>query len=403
MSFDGKSIKRFHVMAKPIGDKCNLDCQYCYYLKKSDLLDYDKNSRMDEPTLELFISQYIEAHNAAEIIFTWQGGEPTLLGLDYFKLIVKLQNKYKKPGTRILNDLQTNGINLTADWCAFLKKNAFLVGISIDGPQQVHDHYRTNKAGRGSFKQVMKGVELLHEYQIPFATLTCVSDISAKYAVEIYRFLRDEVKSKQIQFTPVVEHTSFESIAPKQQFIDVKVIGEKQAELVTPWSVNAKQWGRFLCCIFDEWFVNDVGKVHVVYFEQLLKGLLGYQADLCTHAPICGKGLSIETNGDIFSCDHLVYSDYRLGNINNTPLKNLAFSQKQENFGTSKRSSLTEQCRTCQHLTVCYGECPKNRIGSSINGEPGHSYLCDGWYQFYSHSKEPLLLLVKKLNIKNNL
>ncbi|WP_223296266.1 anaerobic sulfatase maturase [Shewanella halifaxensis] len=388
-------MKKLHVMVKPVGAACNLDCTYCYYLSKSDLLDYRGEFKMNYASLEQFIKQYIQAHNAPEILFTWQGGEPTLLGIDYFKKVVELQQKYCPQGSVILNDLQTNGVLLNDKWCQFLKENRFIVGLSIDGPKAIHDYYRVNKAGKGSFEQVYRSVLLLQKHQVPFATLTCINNHSAQYALEIYQFLRDVLQSPQIQFIPIVEHSSFTAESSTQALIDVKVVGANAATNVTSWSVSAQQWGQFLCTVFDEWYENDIGKENVIYFEAMFQIWLGMTSPICTHAPLCGKGLAMELNGDVYSCDHFVYPDYKLGNINDHQLDEMAFSKKQEDFGRGKSTTLTPQCQRCDYLFACYGECPKNRIATDKAGNIGHNFLCQGWYMFYSYIDERLAKLIK--------
>jgi uncharacterized protein len=394
MNKKNDEIRRLHVMAKPIGAACNLDCKYCYYLSKQDLLKYNGEKKLTDILLETFIKQYISAHNSKEIIFTWQGGEPTLLGLDYFKKIVNLQNKYCPKGVTIHNDLQTNGLLLNAQWCSFLKDNNFFVGLSIDGPIYIHDHYRYTKSKKGSFNKVFEAAYNLRMYGVSFATLTCVNDFSANYPLEIYYFLRDVIQSPQIQFIPIIEHDTFKNESASQ------VKEKSKAANLTPWSISAKQWGEFLCTIFDEWYNKDIGKVNVIYFESMYQQWLGMISPLCTHAPLCGKGLAMEPNGDIYSCDHYVYPEYRLGNIADNYLGDMAFSKVQEEFGKSKSKTLTKQCKECDYLFACYGECPKNRISADIYGNKNHNILCDGWMRFYRHIDKPLSTLITKNGLK---
>ena len=313
--FNGKASKRLHVMAKPIGAVCNIDCTYCYYLSKQDLLEYKPGCSpvMDEETLETYIRQYIAGQNTPEIIFSWQGGEPTMLGLDYFKTIVELQNKYRPDGITISNDLQTNGTLLNDEWCEFLKANNFLVGLSIDGPEMMHNAYRTNRAGRGTFRQVMNAVELLHKHEVKFATLTCVNNLTSRNPLEVYRFLRDEVRSPQMQFIPIVEQKTFRTTAPQtwepnEQLKqgDKRLIPGHKDAVIEPFCVADEAWGNFLIAIFNEWVLHDIGNVFVQYFEASIETWMGRKNPLCTLGEICGKGLAMEPNGDVFACDHYV-------------------------------------------------------------------------------------------------
>ncbi|WP_440876512.1 anaerobic sulfatase maturase [Thalassotalea sp. PLHSN55] len=389
--------RRFHVMAKPGGSKCNIDCQYCFYLHKEDLLHQPKEVRMDDATLEAFVKSYIESQDGEEIVFSWQGGEPTLLGLDYYKKIVELQKKYQPAGVKIGNDLQTNGILLNDEWCEFLAKNDFLVGISIDGPQELHDKYRVTRSGKPTFHLVMKGVEKLKKHKVNFNALAVVNRHNVKYPLEVYRFLTQELGATYVQFTPVVEPTDFKTTAP--QFWNESMIPTQGSELakpghlmsvVTDWSVDADDWGQFLITVFDEWVNNDLGRVLVNLFETAVAQQMGKPSQLCTTAEFCGKGLAIEHDGAVYSCDHYVYPEYKLGNVNERPLNEMAISVRQHGFGTAKRDSLPKQCRECPHLNLCWGECPKNRLLKTHDGEEGLNYLCSGLTAFYDHSK-PIL------------
>lgn len=404
--FMGKASKRMHVMAKPIGAACNIDCTYCYYLSKQDLLDYKKgcSPEMSLETLEHYIKSYIEGQNTPEIIFSWQGGEPTMLGVEYFHKIVEFQKKYKPEGTKISNDLQTNGTLLNDEWCEFLKENDFLVGLSIDGPELLHNTYRTNKAGRGTFKQVMKAVELLHKHQVNFATLTCVNNMTSRQPLEVYRFLRDVVKSPQMQFIPIVEQKTFrtdapqtwdESAMPRQG--DKRLIPGNQNSIMEPFCVSDEAWGNFLIAIFDEWIQRDVGQVFIQYFEAFIETWMGRRNPLCTLGEMCGKGLAMEPNGDVFACDHYVYPEYKIGNIYDTQLGTLAYSQKQQEFGVAKSKTLTKQCEKCEYKFACFGECPKNRFIATKDGEPGLNYLCAGWHKFYRHADKGFSYILRAL------
>lgn len=405
LKFDpSKEIKRLNVMTKPIGSKCNLDCDYCYYLSKDDLLDYkgDCSPEMKGDDLEHYIKTYISEHNYPEIVFYWQGGEPTLLGVNYFREVVKLQKKYRPEGVTIHNNFQTNGVLLNDEWCRFLAKNNFLVGISIDGPELIHNTYRTNKSGRGTWRQTMKGVEFLHKHNVEFATLTCVNNITGNEPVQVYRFLRDVVKSKQIQFIPIVETKSFRTTAP-QHWKEEEMLFQGMPEtdpshpnsIMERWCVSAEQWGNFLCSVFDEWLANDFGRINIPYFEASLEAWMGRVNPLCTLAPLCGKGLAVEANGDVFACDHYVYPEYKLGNIKEDNLGDIQFSQKQENFGRAKEGTLPSQCRKCEYQFACFGECPKNRFLKTLDGEKGLNYLCGGWKKFWKHIDPYMITILK--------
>ncbi|PMH42210.1 anaerobic sulfatase maturase [Vibrio sp. 10N.286.49.B3] len=416
--FNGKASKRLHVMAKPIGAVCNIDCTYCYYLSKQDLLEYQagKSPKMDDLTLESYIRQYIEAQNTPEIIFSWQGGEPTMLGLAYFKKIVALQKKYQPPGIVISNDLQTNGLLLNEEWCEFLNHNHFLVGLSIDGPELLHNTYRTNKAGRGTFRQVMKAVDLLHKHQVKFATLTCVNNLTSQTPLEVYRFLRDVVKSPQMQFIPIVEQKTFRTDAPQcgaygkvlanslisqaVQQGDKRLIPGNKNAIVESWCVSDQAWGDFLIAIFDEWSQNDLGKVFVQYFEASLETWMGHKNPLCTLGEVCGKGLAIEPSGDVFACDHYVYPEYKIGNIHHDKLDDMAYSSEQQAFGFAKSKSLPTDCRECEYQFACFGECPKNRFITTRNGESGLNYLCAGWKKFFNHADLKMAYILRSVGHK---
>lgn len=400
-TFENKVMKHMHVMAKPIGAKCNINCDYCYYLSKEDLLAYQPgcSPQMSDATLALYIKQYFQGQNAPQVNFSWQGGEPTLLGVAYFEKIIALQEKYKPEGVEVLNDLQTNGILLDDKWCEFLAKHHFLVGISIDGDELTHNTFRKNNAGRGTWRQVMRAIERLKKYQIPFCTLTCVNSVTSKQPLEVYRFLRDVVQSPMIQFIPIVEQRSFRTHAPqvdacKEQ--DPRLNPMHAESIIEPWSTSAEDWGDFLIAIFDEWLKRDVGLVFIQYFEALFATWRGEQNPLCTLGEICGKGLAMEPNGDVYVCDHFVYPDFKSGNIHTTHLEQLAFSPLQQKFGFAKSKQLHSRCQQCDYQFACFGECPKNRFVSSKDGELGLNYLCQGWYQFFSHIDMHLADLLRK-------
>lgn len=385
--------RRFHAMAKPIGSTCNLGCDYCYYLSKVALPDGPGTGRMSDATLETFIRQYIEGVTGPEVVFSWQGGEPTLLGLDFFRKAVALQQRYTKPGQKIENDLQTNGTLLDDEWCAFLKAHRFLVGLSIDGPKDVHDRFRVTKGRQPTFDKVMNAVQLLAKHGVPFNTLTCVHRFNARRPIDVYRFLRQEVGSTYLQFIPIVEHKGFERIAPHHW--DAAALprdGEPEARpghpdrVVTDWSVDPEDWGYFLCRVFDRWLSRDLGKVLVNQIETLVSQHLGAGPQMCVYGEFCGKGLAVEHDGSVYACDHYVYPEYRLGDVHHDQLERLAFSRQQVQFGYAKSESLPEYCRNCAYLSDCWGECPKNRVIRTPDGEPGLNYLCRGLKAFYAHA-----------------
>lgn len=402
--FRGKPVKRMHVMVKPTGALCNLDCTYCYYLSKRDLLGRPEQWRITDDVLESFIRQYFEGQNHKEVVFSWQGGEPTLLGLDFFRKVVELERKYCPPHVRCENDLQTNGTNLDDAWCAFLYENNFLVGLSIDGPKHLHDHYRKDRSGKGSFDRVFRAVKLLRKHNVNFATLSCVNGITGTHPLEVYRFLRDEVRSKRMQFIPIVEPVSFRQAAP-QRWDErlMPTLGSPNARpgsdgsVVEDWSVDPDVWGDFLCTVFDEWHEKDLGNICVNYFEAAVETWMGHVSPLCTQGPMCGKGLALERDGSVYACDHYVYPEFRTGNIMERPLEEMAFSEMQESFGKAKEGTLPDYCRTCEFKFACFGECPKNRFIKTPDGEPGLNYLCSGMKKFFSHIDYPLQKIVRNL------
>lgn len=381
---------RFHAMVKPGGAECNIDCAYCFYLHKTELLDHQRHARMDDMTLEQHIRQYIEAQTGEQVVFSWQGGEPTLMGLAFFEKVVALQAKYRKPSQRIENDLQTNGLLLDTKWIAFLKTHDFHVGLSIDGPQHFHDRFRVTKNGQPTFERVLGAAKLLREADIPFAALCVVNRENALHPREVYRFLADELGTWRVQFTPAVEPRQFKTEAPALMS-DPPMEGELRARpgqtdsIVTDWSVDPDDYGRFLSGVWDEWFATDIGRIHVNLFETAVAQAAGMPAQMCTQSEFCGKALAVEHDGEVFACDHFVYPEYRIGNLRETHLGNLAFSERQQQFGRAKSDSLPGQCRRCDYLSLCNGECPKNRLIRTREGEPGLNYLCSGLYAFYHH------------------
>jgi len=370
-------IPAFHLMAKPGGPRCNLACSYCFYKEKGSLYPGSR-FRMSDEVLEEYIRQTIEAHGIPEVIFSWQGGEPTILGLGFFEKAVQIQKKYCKPGMRISNTIQTNGVLLDDSWCKFFQKNRFLVGISIDGPRDLHNICRTDAAGNGTFDRVMKGLSLLTQYNVEFNILCTVHALNGDHPLEVYRFLRDEAVAQFIQFIPVVER-------------------DPQSGNVTILSVRPEQFGKFLAVIFDEWVMHDVGTVYVQHFDMALASWYGEAHGICAFSPTCGQAMVIEHNGDIFSCDHFVDQDHLLGNILTVPMTELCNCKKQLQFGRNKHETLPKFCRECNVLFACHGECPKNRFAITPEGEPGLNYLCEGYKWFFSQITEPMKFMVEEL------
>ncbi len=388
----GRGPVQFHVMAKPVGSTCNLGCTYCFYLGKEALPGGPGTGRMSEETLESFVRQYTEGVTAPEVTFTWQGGEPTLRGLEFYRTAVALQKRYARPGQTVQNDLQTNGTLLDEEWCAFLKENRFLVGLSIDGPRELHDRYRVGKGGRPTFDGVMKGAALLKRFGVRFNTLTCVNRSNAKRPVDVYRFLRDDVGSTTMQFTPVVEHRGFDRGSVRSELREPPAVGSPEARpghpdsVVTDWSVDPGDWGYFLCRVFDRWAANDVGRVFVNQFETLVAQHLGLPSQMCVYSETCGKAVAVEHDGGLYACDHFVYPDYRIGDLGSGRLRDGVLSRGQVKFGFAKSETLPQTCQGCPYLADCWGECPKNRLLRAPDGEPGLSYLCPGLKAFYGHA-----------------
>jgi anaerobic sulfatase-maturating enzyme len=351
-----------YVMLKPVGAICNLRCKYCYYLEKKELYPDSKNFVMSEELLEKFIEQYLNSQTMPQVLFTWHGGETLMRNISFYKKALESQKKYGR-GRQIDNVIQTNGTLLTDEWCRFFKDNNFLVGISIDGPQHCHDIYRKTRDGRPSFYQVMKGINLLKKHGVEFNIMGVVNDYNVDYPLEFYNFFK-EIGTPFIQFAPIVE----------------TVDGE-----VSSWSVDPEKWGDFLIAIFDEWVKQDVGKYYIQYFDSTLANWVGVEPGVCILAKTCGHAGVMEFNGDVYSCDHFVFPQYKIGNIHAHTLTEMMYSDKQTKFGMDKFDKLPTQCKECQYLFACYGECPKNRISETSTGEPGLNYLCKGYYKFFDH------------------
>lgn len=373
-------IAGFHVMTKPIGPICNLDCKYCFYLEKEHLYPDTRNWTMPPEVLERYIQQYIAAQPADEVHFAWQGGEPTLLGLDFFRNVMELERKYAD-GKTIHNALQTNATLVDDEWALFLAENKFLVGVSIDGPRELHDHYRVDKGNAPTFDRVMRGLSKLKAYKVEFNTLTVVNRHNSQYPLEVYRFLKD-AGSEFMQFIPVVERQTREAVSDGLVLIQPSF--DRVAE-VTEWSVEPLAYGRFLTSIFDEWVKQDVGRYFIQQFDVALESWLGMEASLCVFRRTCGSALAMEHSGDIYSCDHFVYPENKLGNITQTALEQLVTSDQQKKFGLDKLNSLPRMCRECEVRFACNGECPKHRFLKTPDGEAHLNYLCAGYKHFFHH------------------
>ena len=368
--------RAFHVMTKPIGPICNLDCEYCFYLDKEKLYPETRSFRMNDEVLENYVKQYIEAQEVNEVTFAWQGGEPTLMGVDFFRQAIRYQQKYRRPGMQIQNSFQTNATLLDDEWGEFFKRNKFLIGVSIDGPPEIHDKYRYDKRGRPSSEQVIRGLHVLQKHKVDYNILCVVNKHNAEYPKEVYNYFK-ELGAAFMQFIPAVEHFGGKNVSPR--------------------SVTARQYGKFLCAIFDEWVVNDIGKIFVQIFDVALEAWLGYNPSLCVFNETCGDALAIEHNGDLYSCDHFVTPDYHLGNIAENTVAEMVDSTFQRKFGTDKRDTLPEYCRSCEVKFVCNGGCPKNRFIKTPTGEDGLNYLCAGYKQFFNHIDEPMKMMAAAL------
>jgi uncharacterized protein len=373
---------RIHVLAKPTGAACNLACAYCFFLDK-ELLYPDSRFRMSDEVLEAYIRQLIEAHKTNQVTVAWQGGEPTLMGLEFYRRAIQLQKKYARPGMVFENTMQTNGTLLDDEWCEFFKENDYLIGISIDGPRHLHDTYRLDKGGGPTFDKVMRGLRLLQKHGVEYNVLVALNRTNADFPLEVYRFLRDEARTTWMQFIPVVERIDDEG----------HTIFQKGSR-VSKRSVRPEQLGRFLIQIFDEWVRHDVGRVYVQTFEAAVRNWLQTPSSgMCVFEPTCGLGLALEHNGDLYSCDHFVEPDYLLGNIMDRPMIEMVASERQSQFGQHKRDTLPRYCRECEVRFACHGGCPKNRFLVTPDGETGLNHLCAGWKAFFHRIDEPLKMM----------
>ena len=370
--------KPLYVMLKPAGAHCNLACKYCYYLEKNNLYQNSHRHLMSDEMLEQFTREYIEAQTMPQVLFTWHGGEPLMRSIDFYKKALALQKKYAH-GKQIDNVIQTNGTLLTDEWCEFFAQNHWLVGISIDGPQEYHDHYRVTPAGKPSWEKVMQGIQLLKKHRVEWNAMAVVNAYNAEHPLEFYHFFRDN-GCQYLQFTPIVERlTEHEDGRTLASLADDREIPLADA------SVTPQQWGNFLCTIFDDWVRHDVGKTFVEIFDCTLANWMGVLPGICAYSKECGHAGVMEHNGDVYSCDHFVFPEYKLGNIRDQSLIDMLYGEKQQAFSRLKHTSLPCQCKECDMEFACHGECPKNRFEKDKYGEPGLNYLCQGYYQYYTH------------------
>ncbi len=366
-----------YIMLKPAGALCNLRCKYCYYLEKNELYKRQGNHVITDELLEKFVKEYIEAQTTPNILFTWHGGETLMRPISFYRRALELQRIYSH-GRQIDNCIQTNGTLLNDEWCEFFKQNNFLVGVSIDGPQEFHDEYRKTGTGRPTFRDVMKGINLLNKHGVEWNALAVVNDFNADYPLDFYHFFK-EIGCRYIQFTPIVERITTRPdnlrLAP----------GMQEEGMLADFSITAGQWGNFLCTIFDEWVHHDVGEYYIQLFDATLANWVGQAPGICTMAEECGHAGVMEFNGDVYSCDHFVFPEYKLGNLHDQTIFEMMNGQRQREFSRMKKQMLPQQCRECRFLFACHGECPKNRFVRDKYGIPGLNYLCQGYYRFFKH------------------
>ena len=387
---NGAVPQGLHVVAKPIGPMCNLNCEYCFYLEKQALFPPDERYRMSDEVLRAFIANYISSQPTPVVEFVWQGGEPTLLGIDFFKRVIEFQKPFSGAKT-ITNSLQTNGTLLTDEWCAFLKKHNFMVGISLDGPKEIHDRYRVDRKGAGSFDKVMDALKLLQKHEVEYNVLACVARETAYKPLDVYQFFKGQ-GVEFLQFSSVVERIpDLSSTQAGLRLAGPASLKEKEEySEVTPWSVMPEEYGDFLIAIYEEWVRHDVGNIFVMNFEWALNAWIGNPSPVCVHAKQCGRSVVIEHNGDVFACDHCVYPQYKLGNITTDILRDMVEKSLQSGFGVMKETALPRWCRECDVLAACQGGCPKHRFMITYYDEPGLHYLCEGYKKFFLHIRKYL-------------
>jgi uncharacterized protein len=390
----------FHILAKPTGAICNLDCKYCFFLSK-EMLYPGSRFRMADDLLETYIRQTIESQQGDFVTIAWQGGEPTLMGLDFFQRAIELVKKYLPSGMQVEHSIQTNGTLLDDAWCDFFRANNFLVGLSLDGPRELHDLYRVDKGGAGTFDKVLRAARLMQQHQVEFNILCTVNAANANHPLEVYHFFRDEVKTQYIQFIPIVERATPELLPLANEgwgdAHHARPLYTLEGSLVTERTVGAEQWGNFLITIFDEWVRRDVGQVFVSMFDAALASWVGAPASMCIFSETCGNALALEHNGDLYSCDHFVEPKYFLGNIKKEHMLTLVASDQQRAFGNAKRDSLPRYCRECEVKFACHGECPRNRFIQTPDGEAGLNYLCAGYKKFFKHIDAPMKIMADLL------
>ena len=383
-----------YVMNKPVGPLCNMDCDYCYYLEKSELFAGRKGFKMSDELLERFTNDYINCQTSPYVMFTWHGGESLLRGIDFYRKAIRLQQQYGR-GREISNCIQTNGLLLNDEWCRFFKDNNFLVGISIDGPEKIHDHYRKDCGGRGTFRRVMRGIEIMQKHGVEFNSLSVINDYNVNYPVEIYRFFK-EIDSRYMQFTPIVER-----LGTRNDGLELLTAADHPEDMeLASWSVPPLAYGNFYIRMFNEWVRQDVGKYYIQLFDATLACMVGEQPGVCLYTKTCGHALAMEHNGDVFACDHFVYPEYLRGNILQNTLVGITLSKEQIRFGNEKSDRLPQQCRKCKYLTLCNGECPKNRISVTSDGEYGLNYLCPGLKKYFEHVTPYMEFMANELQNK---
>jgi uncharacterized protein len=393
--------REFHLLSKPTGAVCNLDCKYCFFLSK-EMLYPGSRFRMADDMLETYIRQLLESQPGPEIAVAWQGGEPTLMGLDFFKRSIELVERHRRPAQRVAYTLQTNGTKIDDAWAAFFAEHKFLIGLSVDGPRHLHDMYRVDKGGQGSFDQVMEGWRALAARNVDVNILCTVHNANGDHPLEVYTFFRDELGAKFVQFIPIVERVTSEllpiaNMGWGERGSDPRPLYITEGHHVTGRSIGSEQWGRFLVGVFDEWIKKDVGTVFVQMFDAALASWVGAPPSMCVFAETCGNALAIEHNGDLYSCDHFVEPKHLLGNIKDVHMLELVSSPQQAAFGLAKRDTLPNYCRECDVRFACHGECPKNRFINTPDGEPGLNYLCAGYMAFFKHVDGPMKMMADLL------
>jgi uncharacterized protein len=388
-----------HVLAKPIGPACNINCDYCFYLEKHALFKEGENMRMSDEILAAYVSSYITTQPTPAVEFVWHGGEPTLLGMEFFRNVVELQRPFQGK-KQITNSIQTNGTLLTDEWCEFFKQNNFFVGLSLDGPRKIHDRYRKDHMARPTFDDVMKALKLLQKHDVEYNILACVSRETAYHPLEVYNFFKNE-GVRFVQFTPLIERQPDDETKAQGLWLapPAKLDGVEPNTLVTPWTVEPKRYGDFLIAIYEEWVRKDVGEIFIMNFEWALNAWIGNPSPVCIFARQCGRAVAMEHNGDVYACDHYVYPAYRLGNVLEESIGAMVNRSVASGFGPHKEQTLPTYCRDCEVLNACWGGCPKHRFARTPSGEPGLHYLCSGYKSFFMHIRKYLSIFTKTLEL----